>query len=60
MENYQVILEGSVEGKRDKGQQRRKWDDDVKNWSGITRFGDVKRKSEDRLVWKKNGCQPSH
>ena len=43
---------GMVEGKRDKGQQRRKWDDDVKNWSRITRFGDIKRKAEDKLAWR--------
>ena len=41
-----------MEGKRDKGQQRRKWDDDVKNWSRVTRFYDLKRKTEDRLAWK--------
>ena len=47
-----LVIEGMVEGKRDKGQQRRKWDDDVKNWSRITRFGDIKRKAEDKLAWR--------
>ena len=47
-----TILEGSVEGIRSRGAQRRKWSDDVKDWLNITDYGSLKRTSEDRTAWK--------
>ncbi|GFR75524.1 endonuclease-reverse transcriptase [Elysia marginata] len=45
----QLSLEGKIEGKR--GQGRRNWMDDVKEWSWSTSYGDTKRKAENREEW---------
>ena len=34
-----LVLEGMIEGKRDRGRQRRAWGDDVKEWSGCQSIG---------------------
>ncbi len=47
-----LILEGLIEGKRDRGRQRRTWSDDLKEWLNINRFVDIKRKAEERSVWR--------
>lgn len=41
-----------IDGKRDRGRYKRKWDDDVKLWSGLSSFGKEKRKAEDILLGK--------
>ncbi|KAG1662043.1 Protein pellino [Nymphon striatum] len=38
----ELILEGSIEGVKDRGRQRRTWGDDVKEWSRTTSIGDAK------------------
>ena len=48
----QVVLEGKIEGTRDRGRQRRAWADDVKEWSKCKSFGETKRKTEDRVMWR--------
>ncbi|KAG1665850.1 Rab GTPase-activating protein 1 [Nymphon striatum] len=47
-----LILEGSIEGVRDRGRQRRTWGDDVKEWSRTTSIGDAKRTAESRENWR--------
>ncbi|KAG1682988.1 Myelin transcription factor 1-like protein [Nymphon striatum] len=47
-----LILEGSIEGVRDRGRQRRTWGDDVKEWSRKTSIGDAKRTAESRENWR--------
>ncbi|GFR59096.1 endonuclease-reverse transcriptase [Elysia marginata] len=44
----QLSPEGKIEGKRGQGRPRRIWMDDVKEWSGLTSYGDMKRKAENR------------
>ncbi|KAG1654743.1 hypothetical protein GQR58_024829 [Nymphon striatum] len=46
----QLVLEGLVEGKRDRGRQRRVWGDDLKEWTRSKNLGEVKRKAENKLV----------
>ncbi|KAG1653793.1 Blastula protease 10 [Nymphon striatum] len=46
-------MEGLVEGKKDRGRQRRVWGDDLKEWSKSTSIGQVKRQAENRDVWRK-------
>ncbi|KAG1670496.1 hypothetical protein GQR58_016855 [Nymphon striatum] len=41
----------SIEGKRDRGRQRRVWGDDVKEWSRSASFGQAKRTAEKRERW---------
>ncbi|KAG1714924.1 NKAP family protein [Nymphon striatum] len=48
-----LILEGSIEGVRDRGRQRRTWGDDVKEWSQTTSIGDAKRTAESRENWRR-------
>ena len=45
-------LEGRIDGKRDRGRQRRTWGDDVKKWSGCESIGRAKRYYEDRDSWR--------
>ncbi|KAG1667441.1 putative uncharacterized transposon-derived protein F52C9.6 [Nymphon striatum] len=46
-----LVLEGTIDGKRDRGKQRRTWSDDVKNWSRTGNLGKAKRKAEDKSLW---------
>jgi len=39
-----VILEGKVRGKRAKGRPRRMWFDDVRQWTMLKDYTEVKRK----------------
>ncbi|KAG1705459.1 Ubiquitin carboxyl-terminal hydrolase 42 [Nymphon striatum] len=48
----QLVLEGLVEGKRDRGRQRRVWGDDLKEWTKSKNLGEVKRKAENKVVWR--------
>ncbi|KAL1448646.1 hypothetical protein WDU94_000548, partial [Cyamophila willieti] len=45
-------LEGKIEGKRPRGRKRRKWIDDIKEWTKIKTYGECKRFAEDREKWK--------
>lgn len=47
-----LILEGYIEGVRDRGRQRRTWGDDVKEWSRTTTMGEAKRMAENRDEWR--------
>ena len=47
-----LVLIGMVDGKRDRGRQRRTLGDDVKEWSGCESIGRAKRYSEDRDGWR--------
>ena len=38
-----TILEGSIEGIRSRGAQRRKWTGDIKDWMNITDYGSMKK-----------------
>ncbi|KAG1685544.1 MFS-type transporter SLC18B1 [Nymphon striatum] len=46
-----LVLEGTIDGKRDRGKQRKTWNDDVKNWSRTGNLGNAKRKGEDKSLW---------
>ncbi|KAG1653072.1 LINE-1 retrotransposable element ORF2 protein [Nymphon striatum] len=46
-----LVLEGTIDGKRDRGKQRKTWSDDVKNWSRTGNLGNAKRKAEDKSLW---------
>ena len=48
----QLVLEGVIEGKCDRGRRRRTWGLDLKEWSNSQNLGEVKRKAEDRQVWR--------
>ncbi|GFS13184.1 eukaryotic translation initiation factor 3 subunit F [Elysia marginata] len=44
----QLSLAGKIEGNGGQGRPRKNWMDDVKEWSGSTNYGYMKRKAENR------------
>ena len=47
----QTILQGTVKGARRRGRQKKRWEDNIKQWMGMG-FGDSLRAVEDRGGWK--------
>ena len=45
------ILQGTVKGARRRGRQKKRWEDNIKDWAGMG-FGDFLRAAEDREGWK--------
>ena len=48
---WRTILQGTVKGARGRGRQKKRWDDNIKEWTGMG-FGDSLRAAEDREGWK--------
>ena len=46
-----TILQGTVKGARRTGRQKKRWEDNIKEWTGMG-FGDSLRAAEDREGWK--------
>ena len=46
-----TILQGTVKGARRRGRQEKRWEDNIKEWTGMG-FGDSLRAAEDREGWK--------
>ena len=46
-----TILQGTVEGGRRQGRQRRRWQDDVKDWTELD-FAESQRLAHDRESWR--------
>ena len=46
-----TILQGTVKGARRRGRQKKRWEENIKEWTGM-RFGDSLRAAEDREEWK--------
>ena len=46
-----TILQGIVKGARRRGRQKKKWESNIKEWTGME-FGDSLRAAEDRERWK--------
>ena len=47
----ETILQGTVKRARRRGRQKKKWEDNIKEWTGMG-FGDSLRAAEDREEWK--------
>jgi hypothetical protein len=58
--NALVILEGKIEGTRAQGRPRRMWMDDVRQWTKMKEYGEIKRSAEDREKWRTMARQPSY
>ena len=46
-----TILQGTVKGARIRGRQTNRWEDNIKEWTGMG-FGDSLMATEDRIGWK--------
>ena len=46
-----TILQGTVNGARRRGRQKKRWEDNINEWTGMG-FGDSLRAAEDREWWK--------
>ena len=46
-----TILQGTVKGKRKRGRQRKRWEDNIKEWTGMD-FASSTRATENRSRWK--------
>ena len=46
------ILEGFIDGKKSKGRPRRMWIDDIKEWTNVREYGQLKRKAQCREQWR--------
>ena len=47
-----TILQGTVQGGRRRGRQRKRWEDNIKEWTGLP-WNITLRKAEDREQWRK-------
>ena len=47
-----TILQGTVKGGRRQGRQRKRWEDNTREWTGLE-FGKSQRAVEDREKWRK-------
>ena len=47
-----TILQGTVRGGRRQGRQRKRWEDNIREWTGLE-FGKSKRAVENREKWRK-------
>ena len=47
-----TILQGTVKGGRSQGRQRKRWEDNIREWSGLE-FGKSQRAVENREKWRK-------
>ena len=46
-----TILQGTVKGKRKRGRQKKRWEDNIKDWTGMD-FASSTRAAENRSRWK--------
>ena len=46
-----TILQGTVKGKRKRGRQKKRWEDNIKEWTGMD-FASLTRAAENRSRWK--------
>ena len=58
-----TTLQGTVQGKRRKGRQTKRWEDNIKDWTGMN-FASSTRAAENRTRWKrvvvKSSVVPEH
>ena len=48
----QMVLRGFIEGKKGRGRPKRKWGEDVKEWTASEALGDAKRRFENKELWR--------
>ena len=53
-----TILQGTVKGGRRQGRQRKRWEDNIREWTGLE-FGESQRAVENREKWRKRVAKSS-
>jgi len=53
------VIVVSVSGVKARGRPRRAWTDDLKNWTELRNYSELKRTAEDRTIWNVLARQPS-
>ena len=53
-----TLLQGTVKGGRRQGRQRKRWEDNIREWTGLV-FGKSQRAVENRENWRKLVVQSS-
>ena len=53
---YKTILQGTVKGGRRQGRQRKRWGDNIREWTGLE-FGKSQRTVENKEKMEKTGCK---
>ena len=51
-----TILQGTMKGGRRQGRQKKRWEDNIREWTGLE-FARSQRAVENGEKWKKNGCE---
>ena len=51
-----AILQGTVKGGRRQGRQRKRWEDNIREWTGLE-FGKSQRAVENRKKMEESGCK---
>ena len=49
-------MQGTVKGGRREGRQRKRWEDNIREWTGLE-FGRSRRAVENRGKMEKTGCE---
>ena len=49
---YKKVVQGTVPGNRKKGRQKKRWEDNIRDWTRLD-FNSSQRAAEDRQRWKK-------
>ena len=52
-----TILQGTVQGTRRRGRQRKRWEDNIREWTGL-KLSEALRKTQDRNGWRKLTAKP--
>ena len=57
--NALLIMEGKISVVKARGRPRRAWTDDLKDWTELRNYSELKRTAEDRTIWNALARQPS-
>ena len=57
--NALLIMEGKISGVKARGRPRKAWTDDLKDWTQLRNYSELKRTAEDRTIWNALARQPS-
>ena len=52
-------MEGKISGVKARGRPRRAWTDDLKDWTELKNYSELKRTAEDRTIWNALARRPS-